>query len=104
MPKEDVIEMVRAAVSRAASYTSDVEFSPMDASRSDRDFVFQVLEAAIEAGADDVVSDADSHEITCAPEAFFAVRDKLEETFGEFELQQTPEPQAGTEDGFAPGP
>ncbi|RLT28247.1 MAG: 2-isopropylmalate synthase [Chloroflexi bacterium] len=49
--KEDVIEMVRAAVSRAASYTSDVEFSPMDASRSDRDFIFQVLEAAIEEGA-----------------------------------------------------
>ena len=49
--KEDVIEMVRAAVSRAASYTSDVEFSPMDASRSDREFVFQVLEAAIEEGA-----------------------------------------------------
>ena len=49
--KEDVIEMVRAAVSRAASYTSDVEFSPMDASRSDKEFIFQVLEAAIEEGA-----------------------------------------------------
>jgi 2-isopropylmalate synthase len=49
--KEDVLEMVRASVSRAAGYTSDVEFSPMDASRSDRDFVFQVLEAAIEEGA-----------------------------------------------------
>ena len=41
-----------------------------------------ILEAAIEAGADDVVSDADSHEITCAPENFFAVRDTLEEKFG----------------------
>ena len=49
--KEDVIEMVRNAVSRAAGYTSDVEFSPMDASRSDREFIFQVLEAAIEEGA-----------------------------------------------------
>jgi len=41
-----------------------------------------ILEAAIEAGADDVVSDAETHEITCAPEAFFTVRDKLEEKFG----------------------
>ncbi len=49
--KEDVLEMVRAAVSRAAGYTSDVEFSPMDASRSDPEFVFQVLQAAIEEGA-----------------------------------------------------
>ena len=41
-----------------------------------------ILEAAIEAGADDAVSDAEAHEITCAPEAFFAVRDALEEKFG----------------------
>ena len=41
-----------------------------------------VLEAAIEAGADDVVSDPEAHEITCAPENFFAVRDALEEKFG----------------------
>jgi len=41
-----------------------------------------MLEAAIEAGADDVVSDAEAHEITCAPDSFFAVRDALEEKFG----------------------
>ncbi len=41
-----------------------------------------MLEAAIEAGADDVVSDADSHEVTCAVERFFAVRDLLETRFG----------------------
>ncbi|MSO90825.1 MAG: YebC/PmpR family DNA-binding transcriptional regulator [Acetobacteraceae bacterium] len=41
-----------------------------------------VLEAAIEAGADDVVSDDETHEITCAPENFFVVRDALEEKFG----------------------
>ncbi|MSQ29976.1 MAG: 2-isopropylmalate synthase [Dehalococcoidia bacterium] len=49
--REDILEMVRAAVSRAAGYTSDVEFSPMDASRSDAEFVFQVVQAAIEEGA-----------------------------------------------------
>jgi YebC/PmpR family DNA-binding regulatory protein len=41
-----------------------------------------VLEAAIEAGADDVVSEADAHEITTAAEDFFGVRDALEARFG----------------------
>jgi YebC/PmpR family DNA-binding regulatory protein len=41
-----------------------------------------MLEAAIEAGADNVESDSDGHEITCAIEAYFAVRDVLEARFG----------------------
>ena len=41
-----------------------------------------MLEAAIEAGADNVESDSDAHEITCAVEEFFAVRDALESRFG----------------------
>lgn len=41
-----------------------------------------MLEAAIEAGADDVESDAEGHEITCAVEDLFAVRDTLEAKFG----------------------
>ncbi len=41
-----------------------------------------MLEAAIEAGADDAGTTADGHEITCAPESFFAVRDALERRFG----------------------
>jgi 2-isopropylmalate synthase len=49
--REDVLEMARAAVARAARYTSDVEFSPMDATRSDPEFVEQLLAAAIEEGA-----------------------------------------------------
>jgi 2-isopropylmalate synthase len=40
-----------AMVARARSYTSDVEFSPMDATRSDWSYVCEVLEAVIEAGA-----------------------------------------------------
>ena len=36
-----------------------------------------MLEAAIEAGADNVESDAEWHEVTCAVEDFFAVRDRL---------------------------
>jgi YebC/PmpR family DNA-binding regulatory protein len=41
-----------------------------------------MLEAAIEAGALDVESDDEGHEVTCAPEDFFAVRDGLEAKFG----------------------
>ena len=42
-----------------------------------------MLEAAIEAGAENVESDADGHDITCAIEDFFAVRDALVVKFGE---------------------
>ena len=41
-----------------------------------------MLEAAIEAGADDATSGEDGHEVTCAVEAFFQVRDALEARFG----------------------
>jgi YebC/PmpR family DNA-binding regulatory protein len=41
-----------------------------------------VLEAAIEAGAENAESDAEAHEVTCAPDDFFAVRDALESRFG----------------------
>ncbi|HEY5302053.1 MAG TPA: YebC/PmpR family DNA-binding transcriptional regulator [Acetobacteraceae bacterium] len=42
-----------------------------------------MLEAAIEAGAENVESDADGHEVTCAVDDLFAVRDALEARFGE---------------------
>ena len=42
----------------------------------------EVLEAAIDAGADDATSDADAHEVTCPVEDFFTVRDALEARFG----------------------
>ena len=41
----------RAMVARASGYTSDVEFSPMDATRADWAYVCEVLEAVIDAGA-----------------------------------------------------
>jgi 2-isopropylmalate synthase len=40
-----------AAVAHAKQYTDDVEFSPEDASRSDFDFMCEVLQQAVEAGA-----------------------------------------------------
>ncbi|HET9019494.1 MAG TPA: YebC/PmpR family DNA-binding transcriptional regulator [Acetobacteraceae bacterium] len=41
-----------------------------------------MLEAAIEAGADNVESTAEAHEVTTVPDTFFAVRDALEARFG----------------------
>ena len=41
-----------------------------------------MLEAAIEAGAENVESDDEAHEVTCAVEDFFGVRDALEAKFG----------------------
>jgi YebC/PmpR family DNA-binding regulatory protein len=42
----------------------------------------EVLEAAIEAGADDVESGPEGHEVTTSVDSFFAVRDALEARFG----------------------
>jgi YebC/PmpR family DNA-binding regulatory protein len=50
---------------------------PLSAASSD-----DMLEAAIEAGAGDVESDEEAHDVTCAVEDFFAVRDALEARFG----------------------
>lgn len=41
-----------------------------------------MFEAALEAGAEDVQSDASAHEVICAVEDFSAVRDALEARFG----------------------
>jgi 2-isopropylmalate synthase len=51
MTPEQIIERARAGVRRAASYCDDVEFSPEDAARTERDFLCQVVEAAIDEGA-----------------------------------------------------
>ena len=49
------------------------------ASAADAD---QMLEAAIEAGADDCVSSSEGHEVICSVEALGEVRDALESRFG----------------------
>ncbi len=51
MTREEVVEHTREMVSHAKAYCDDVEFSPMDAGRSDPNFVHKVLEVAIAAGA-----------------------------------------------------
>ena len=49
--RSEVIDMTRAAVRQARSYAEDVEFSAEDATRSDIDYLCEVLEAAVDAGA-----------------------------------------------------
>jgi 2-isopropylmalate synthase len=49
--REQILEMSRIMVDRAKRYTDDIEFSPMDASRANPEFIYQVLEAVIAAGA-----------------------------------------------------
>jgi 2-isopropylmalate synthase len=49
--KEEVIRITTQSVARARRYTPEVEFSAMDATRSDVEFLIAVFEAAIRAGA-----------------------------------------------------
>lgn len=49
--REEVLEMSVNAVAHAKKLTNDVEFSCEDASRSDIDYLCQVIEAVIDAGA-----------------------------------------------------
>ena len=49
--REEVLEMVDHAVRKAKSYCDDIEFSPMDASRADLDYMIKFTQVAIDAGA-----------------------------------------------------
>lgn len=51
MTREQVMKETARGVSHARQYTDDVEFSPEDASRSDFDFMREVLQVAVDAGA-----------------------------------------------------
>lgn len=49
--KEEILRLAVEGVAYARKKCADVEFSPEDASRTERDFLFQVVEAVIAAGA-----------------------------------------------------
>src|SRR2546428_7268670 len=49
--REEALKRAVEMVQCARSYVDDVEFSPMDASRSDPSYLYEVLEAVIEAEA-----------------------------------------------------
>ncbi|MCS6960246.1 MAG: 2-isopropylmalate synthase [Pseudanabaenaceae cyanobacterium SKYGB_i_bin29] len=52
--RAEILQIVPEMVAYARSLVEDVEFSPEDAGRSDPEFLYQVLELAIEAGASTV--------------------------------------------------
>ncbi len=49
--REEVLNTAGEMVARAKKYTDDIEFSPMDASRTEPGYIYQILEAVIDAGA-----------------------------------------------------
>ena len=49
--RDQVLKEACAAVRHACSYTTNVEFSPMDATRTDRDYLCEMVEAVIAEGA-----------------------------------------------------
>jgi len=49
--REEILQTSRDMVAIAKKYTDDVEFSPMDASRTEPEYLYQILEAVIDAGA-----------------------------------------------------
>ncbi|MCD6353397.1 MAG: 2-isopropylmalate synthase [Proteobacteria bacterium] len=51
LSREKVLDKAIKAVTRARSYTPNVEFSAMDATRTNRDYLCQIVEAAINSGA-----------------------------------------------------
>jgi 2-isopropylmalate synthase len=48
--ENEILRLAVDSVAYAKKFCSDVEFSPEDASRTERDFLFQVVEAVIKAG------------------------------------------------------
>src|SRR2546423_2755559 len=51
MAKDEIVRRAIACVERAKRYCDDVEFSPEDAARTELDFLAEIVERAIEAGA-----------------------------------------------------
>jgi len=49
--REEILQSARDMVARAKKYTDNVEFSPMDASRTEPAYIYRILEAVINAGA-----------------------------------------------------
>jgi len=49
--REEILQISRDMVARAKKYTGNVEFSPMDATRTEHGYIYKILEAVIAAGA-----------------------------------------------------
>ena len=49
--QEDVLKLAGVMVARAKKHLDDVEFTPMDSTRTDAGFLYRIIETVIEAGA-----------------------------------------------------
>ena len=49
--REEILEMSCSTVARAKKHVSNIEFSAMDASRTDPEYIYQLLKAVIDTGA-----------------------------------------------------
>ena len=77
MSAEQVYDAVVASVSRARQHTDDVEWSAMDATRTEKDFLCRCVEAAIKAGATTInIPDTVGYTV---PDEFFDIITMLRE-------------------------
>jgi 2-isopropylmalate synthase len=73
--RAEIIKQAVASIKYARTFCKDVEFSPEDASRTETDFLAQVVEAAIDAGAGTInIPDTVGYSV---PEEFSAVIARL---------------------------
>ena len=78
LSREEALERCREMVSRARSYCEDVEFSPMDATRSEKEFLKEMVGVAIAAGATTInIADTCGYAI---PEQFGGLIKEIVET------------------------
>ncbi len=75
--RAEVIEMTRAAITQARNYAEDIEFSAEDATRSDIDYLCEVLDVAVDAGAS-VLNVPDTVGYTTPPEMAHLVQEVRE--------------------------
>ncbi len=83
--REEVLEKARWAVEFARKFTDDVEFSPEDATRSDKNFLFKVIETAIKAGAK-TINIPDTVGYTTPFEFYELIREIIEKVPGADEI------------------
>ena len=98
--RDDVKGQARAAVAHARSYTDDVEFSPEDGSRSDVEFMAEVIQIALDEGATtinvpDTVGYTMPHEYSAMFERALPPRARAGGRDGVRALPQRPRPGRG---------
>jgi len=66
LSQDEMVEKIQATVSHARNLCDNVQWSPMDATRTERDYLCRVVETAIKAGASTVMIEDGPYGTTCA--------------------------------------